>query len=72
MGIERRTSPVGEAFSWASRIIAVGLVMFLPAVGGRWLDERLETGFLGAVGLVVGFAAGLPWLVRMSRPRERR
>ena len=63
-------TPVGEAFSWASRIIAVGLVMFLPAVAGGWLDLRLGTGFLAAAGLIIGFAGGLSWLVRLTRKRD--
>ena len=65
-------SPVGEAFSWASRIIAVGLVMFLPAVAGGWLDLRLETSFLAAIGLVIGFVAGLAWLVRLAGKKASR
>jgi hypothetical protein len=59
-------SPVGEAFAWASRILAIGLAMFLPAVAGNWLDARLGTRFLGAVGLIFGFTAGLFWLVQIG------
>lgn len=59
-------SPVGEALAWASRIIAIGIAMFLPAVAGNWLDARLGTRFLGPVGLVVGFVIGLTWLVQLS------
>jgi len=62
-------SPVGDAMVWASRIMAVGLVMFLPAVAGTWLDGRFGTAFLGIFGLVVGFAAGLAWLVQFGRRR---
>jgi len=65
-------SVVGEAFSWASRIIAVGLVMFLPAVAGGWLDLRLKTSFLAAIGLVIGFVAGLAWLVRLAGKKASR
>jgi hypothetical protein len=60
------TSPVGEAFAWASRILAIGLAMFLPGVGGNWLDARLGTQFLGPVGLVFGFSAALVWLVQIG------
>lgn len=59
-------SPVGEAFAWASRILAIGLAMFLPAVAGNWLDARLGTRFLGAVGLIFGFTAALVWLVQIG------
>ena len=63
-------SPVGEAMAWASRIIAIGITMFLPAVAGNWLDSRLGTGFLGMTGLVLGFVLGLTWLVQLSRRKK--
>ena len=59
-------SPVGEAFAWASRILAIGLAMFLPGVGGNWLDSRFGTRFLGPVGLIFGFTAALFWLVQIG------
>lgn len=68
---EKSGSIVGDALAWASRIIAAGIAMFLPAVAGNWLDARLGTGFLGLVGLVVGFVLGLAWLVRMAGGRRR-
>ncbi len=58
--------------NWASRLIAVGLVMFLPAVGGGWVDDRLGTSWVAPAGLVVGFVAGLGWLVGLTRPGEQR
>lgn len=58
-------SPVGEAMAWASRIIAIGLAMFLPSVAGGWLDARWGTSFLAPAGLVLGFVAGLAWLVTL-------
>ena len=67
----KQSAAMGEALGWAARIIAVGVVMFLPAVAGGWLDARLGTGFLGPVGLAVGFVAGLAWLVRMASRRGR-
>lgn len=63
-------SPVGEALAWASRIMAIGLAMFLPAVAGGWLDARLGLRFCGPAGLVLGFAAGLTWLVRLGGRRR--
>ena len=65
-----QSSPVGEAMAWASRIIAIGITMFLPAVAGNWLDSRLGTGFLGMTGLVLGFVLGLTWLVQLSRRKK--
>ncbi|MDA1041119.1 MAG: hypothetical protein O3A37_12645 [Planctomycetota bacterium] len=63
-------SPVGEAMTWAARIIAIGVAMFLPAVAGGWLDDRLGTSFFAAAGLVLGFIAGLTWLVQLQ-PRRK-
>lgn len=62
---------MGEAFAWASRILAIGLAMFLPGVGGHWLDSRLGTGFLGPAGLVFGFTTALVWLVRIGNAAPR-
>lgn len=63
-------SPVGEAITWAARIIAIGVAMFLPAVAGDWLDDRLGTRILAPLGLVMGFIAGLAWLVQLT-PRRK-
>lgn len=62
---------MGEALTWASRIMSVGMAMFLPAVLGGWLDDRLGTEVLAAIGLVVGFFAGLTWLVRLTVGQQR-
>jgi F0F1-type ATP synthase assembly protein I len=61
-----RPSPIGDAMTWATRIIAAGLVMFMPAVLGNWLDARWGTKFLGLVGLAFGFVTGMAWLVRVA------
>lgn len=63
-------SPVGDAMAWAARIIAIGLVMFLPAVAGGWLDQRLGTAFLAPIGLVLGFTSGLTWLIQLQKRRK--
>ncbi|MBM4022557.1 MAG: hypothetical protein FJ284_10040 [Planctomycetes bacterium] len=67
----KQSAAVGEALGWASRIIAVGLVMVLPMVAGGVLDARLGTAWLGPVGLGLGFVAGLAWLVRIAAGRGR-
>jgi hypothetical protein len=63
-------SPIGEALAWASRIIAIGLMMFIPGVAGGWLDARLGTRVVGPAGFVLGFAAALAWLASLGRRRE--
>ena len=65
-------APIGEALGWASRIIAAGVVMVLPVIAGRWGDERLGSRFLAPIGLVVGFVAGLGWIVRMAARAKQR
>jgi hypothetical protein len=59
-------SPVGEALVWASRVMAIGITMFLPGVVGGWLDDRFGLGWLGPAGLVLGFAAALAALVQLA------
>jgi hypothetical protein len=69
------SSPVGVAFGWAGRIMAVGLTMVLPGIGGSWLDSRLGTGWWEPIGFVFGFVAGLTALVRLaasSKPPQQR
>lgn len=66
---QSQRSPVGDALVWASRIMAVGLAMFLPAVAGGWLDAWFGTGFMAPAGLVLGFVAGLAWLVQLAGKR---
>jgi hypothetical protein len=56
---------------WVSRIMAIGLAMFLPGVAGGWLDTRLGTSFFGLAGLAIGFSAALTWLVQLQRRRHR-
>jgi hypothetical protein len=66
-----RSSPIGEAMVWVSRITAIGLAMFLPGVAGGWLDARLGTGFLGPAGFVLGIGSAVFWLSRLGTPRRR-
>ena len=69
---EENNTSVGEALSWASRLIAIGILMFLPAVAGNWADARLGTSWLGLAGLVAGFVLGLVGLVRITAGWGRR
>jgi hypothetical protein len=73
MAPDSHVSPIGEAMTWVSRIMAIGLTMFLPGVAGGWLDSRLGTAFLGPLGLALGFSAAILALSRLrsSRGQER-
>ena len=68
---EQDVSPIGVALGWVSTITSVGLAMCLPAVAGGWLDARFGTRFLAPTGLVLGFVAGLSWLVRLAAGPKR-
>lgn len=50
----------------------MGLMMALPAVGGRWLDERRETNHWALIGLVLGLAVGLWQLLQIAGGDKRR
>lgn len=45
---------MAEAMVWVSRITAIGLEMALPALIGRWMDERYQTSFWFPIGVVAG------------------
>ena len=60
-------SMMPSSLMWVSRITAIGLSMFLPGLAGNWLDARLGLTFLGPLGFVLGFVAGLSQLVAISR-----
>ncbi|MEX0671219.1 MAG: hypothetical protein WD060_12275 [Pirellulales bacterium] len=68
---DARVSSVGEAMVWVSRIIAIGLMMFLPGVGGGWLDARLGTSFLGPLGFTAGLGLSILALVRLQNRNRR-
>lgn len=72
--VERRpssTSPIAEAMQWVSRITTVGLMMVLPALGGRWLDDRRGTHHWALIGLVVGLAVGMWQLLQIAGGKKR-
>lgn len=71
MSRDSHVSPIGEALGWVSRIMAIGLTMFLPGVAGNWLDARLGTSFLGPLGLAAGFSVAILSLARLRAERER-
>ena len=50
---------MASAMEWVAKITTVGLVMVLPAVGGKYLDTRWGTSYWAVVGLVMGMVAML-------------
>lgn len=61
--------PIGEAMAWVSRIIAIGLTMFLPGVAGSWLDAQFGTRFIGPAGFALGLGTALLWLIQLGNRR---
>jgi hypothetical protein len=47
-------------------------MMVLPAVGGRWLDERQGTTYWAPIGLVVGLICGMWQLLQIAGVGKRR
>ena len=61
--------PLAVAMEWTSRITTISLEMFIPALAGNWLDERLGTSHvLLIVGMILGFAIGLWSLIKLTQP----
>ena len=52
---------------WVAKITTVALEMFLPAVGGGYLDRRLGTSYWALVGVVLGLVVGMWHLLLMTR-----
>jgi len=63
--------PFALAMEWVAKITAVALEMFLPAVGGGYLDRRLGTNYWALVGVVVGVVVGMWHLLQMTRVKPR-
>lgn len=60
---------------WVGRIFAVAIEMVLPALAGRYLDQRFGLGFLALVGLGLGVTLGMVHLLAMTgafRPPTKR
>lgn len=66
MARDSGVSPIGEAMVWVSRIMAIGMTMFLPGVAGNWLDARLGTSFLGLLGIAAGLGVAIFWLTQLT------
>jgi len=64
--------PIAEAIHWVSRITSVALVMLLPILGGRWLDDRWKTQYWALIGLVVGLLVGLMQLLAIAKEAGKR
>ena len=63
--------PVALAMEWVSKITTVALEMVLPAIGGRYLDQRLGTKYWALAGLVLGFSVGIWHLLQMTKAGDR-
>jgi len=54
---------------WVAKITTVALEMFLPAVGGRYLDQHFRTNYWALVGLALGMTVGMWHLLRMTQSK---
>jgi hypothetical protein len=64
-------SPIGVAFEWVGRILAVVVEMVVPGLVGQYLDSRFGTRFLALLGFGGGLTLGIYHLVVMTRPKPR-
>lgn len=64
--------PLALAAEWVGRILAVGLEMVLPGLGGKWLDDRWGSGpLLTLVGFGLGMTIGIWHLLIMTSAKQR-
>jgi len=62
--------PMAAAMQWVARIMAAGLMMVLPGLGGEWVDSQLGTKFLVLVGFGVGLSVAVAYLIAITKPAE--
>jgi hypothetical protein len=67
---KRPDHPMAIAMAWVARIFAAALMMFIPGLGGQWLDGQWGTGFLGPAGFVLGLFGGMMFLIAATRTAE--
>ena len=60
------------AMEWVAKITTVAMEMFLPAVGGAYLDSRWGTNYWTLIGVVLGFVVGMWHLLQMTRTADKR
>ena len=63
-------SPYALAMEWVAKITTVALEMFLPAVGGGYLDRRWGTSYWALLGLILGVVVGIWHLLQMTRAKN--
>ncbi|MFO0957155.1 MAG: AtpZ/AtpI family protein [Isosphaeraceae bacterium] len=62
--------PLSAGFSWAYRLMSVGLEFCLPALLGVFLDRRWgSTPWATLVGAAFGFGLGMYHLLRMTQAK---
>jgi hypothetical protein len=59
--------PMAIAAEWVSRITAIALEILVFIWLGKWLDDKLGTGFWAPIGLVVGPVLGFWHLLAITR-----
>jgi hypothetical protein len=69
---EPPVTPMAAAMQWVARIFAAALLMFLPGLGGQWLDEKFGTRFIGLAGLVLGVVGGMMYLIAATKSDARK
>jgi hypothetical protein len=67
---ERPDHPMAVAMQWVARIFAAALMMFLPGIGGQWLDHHWGTGFIGPAGFVLGLIGGMMYLIAATKTAD--
>jgi Na+/melibiose symporter-like transporter len=67
--VAERKTPWEQASEWFARTLAIVLVMVAPGALGAWLDERVGTNFIAAIGFVLGMVLAIALLMIFVRIR---
>lgn len=60
-------TPWEQSAEWFARTLAIVLVMVAPGALGAWVDGRLGTNFVAAIGFVFGMSLAIGMLILFTR-----
>ncbi len=64
---EQSRAAISTGFEVYSQVLTAALMMAIPAAAGYWIDTQWNLMLLGPIGIVVGIAGGVMYLVRKTK-----
>ena len=67
-----RPPSAAEANAWFGRAISMVVIMVLPIIAGKWLDDKFGTKFIALLGIVFGVGTGLAYIILITSSLKNR